>query len=207
MPKGDMEGRKYSRPGEKEKDIERHPNWGALRGQRPFGSYVYVHFLARSDSADVSESVKSNLLSVDIPQDQRLSDDDILNNVNTIMFAGSDTSSLSLTWALWLLMKNPEVQDRLHQELSAVHCPESFDDPLSDEIDSLYGNVLEFPYPDKVFKEALRLVPPVHSSPRVAGQDDVIPTSQPYKIQKPWRSNHGHIAHQGGKGDDSPHSD
>ena len=128
--------------------------------------------------------VKSNL-STDIPPDQRLSDEDILNNVNTVMFAGSDTSSLGLTWTLWLLAKNQEVQDQLREELSTVHCPESFGDLSVDEIDSLYGNVSELPYFDNVIKEALRLVPPVHSSIRVADQDDVIPTSQPYKIQKP----------------------
>lgn len=184
MPKGNLEGGKHSRPGEKEKNLGRHPKRETLRGQRPIGSDVYVGFLARSDSADKSESVKSNL-SADTPQDQRLSDDDILNNVNTIMFAGSDTSSLSLTWTLWLLAKNPEVQDRLREELSTVHCPDSFGDLSLDEIDSLYGNVLGLPYLDKAFKEALRLAPPVHSSLRVAGQDDIIPTSQPYKIQKP----------------------
>lgn len=130
------------------------------------------------------EPVKSNL-STDIPPDQRISDEDILNNVNTVMFAGSDTSSLTLTWTLWLLAKNPDVQDRLREELSTVHCPDTFGDLSVDEIDSLYGNISELPYFDKVLKEALRLVPPVHSSIRVAGKDDEIPTSQPFKIQKP----------------------
>lgn len=101
------------------------------------------------------------------------------------MFAGSDTSSLGLTWTLWLLAKNPEVQTRLREELSTVHCPESFGDLSVDEIDSLYGNISDLPYFDNVIKEALRLVPPVHSSIRVAEEDDMIPTSQPYKIQKP----------------------
>lgn len=145
---------------------------------------MYASFLPHLNSTDALELVKSNL-STDIPQDQRLSDDDILNNVNTFMFAGSDTSSLSLTWTLWLLAKNPEVQDRLREELSAVHCPESFGELSVDEIDSLYANVSELPYLDKVIKEALRLVPPIHSSLRVATRDDIIPTSQPYKIQKP----------------------
>ena len=140
-----------------------------------------------SNLADESEPVKSNL-SMDIPPDQRISDEDILNNVNTVMFAGSDTSSLALTWTLWLLAKNPEVQDRLREELSTVHCPESFGDLSIDEIDSLYGKVSELPYLDNVVKEALRLVPPVHSSIRVAEKDDEIPTSQPFKIQKPGGS-------------------
>jgi cytochrome P450 len=101
------------------------------------------------------------------------------------MFAGSDTSSLALAWALWLLANNPEVQDRLREEVSTIPCQESFEDLSVDEIDSLYDSISELPYLDKVIKESLRLVPPIHSSLRVAGQDDVIPTSQPYKIQKP----------------------
>ena len=114
-----------------------------------------------------------------------MSDEDILNNVNTLMFAGSDTSSLTVTWTLWLLAKNPETQDRLREELSTVHCPETFGDLSVDEIDSLYSSISELPYLDKVIKEALRLVPPIHSSIRVAGKDDEIPTSQPFKIRKP----------------------
>jgi hypothetical protein len=136
------------------------------------------------NAIDESTSVKSNL-TTDIPQEQRISDKDILSNVNTVMFSGTDTSSLGLTWTLWLLAKNPEVQARLREELSTVHCPESFGDLSVDEVDSLYGNVSELLYFDKVLKEALRLVPPVHSSIRAAEEDDMIPTSQPYRIQKP----------------------
>lgn len=124
-------------------------------------------------------------MSTDTPPDQRLSDEDILNNINTVMFAGSDTTSLTLSWALWLLAKHPEVQDRLREELSVVHYPDTFGDLSADEIDSLHSNISELPYLDKVTREALRLAPPVHSSIRVAMEDDEIPTSQPYKIRKP----------------------
>lgn len=179
-----MEGCRYSLPGEEEKNTGRHPKWEALRGQRPVGFDVCVGFLTQSNPADGPESVKSNL-SADTPPDQRLSDDEILNNVNTFMFAGSDTSSLALAWTLWLLAKNPEVQDQLREELFATHCRESFEDLSVDEIDSLYDHVSDLPYIDKVVKESMRFIPPIHSSLRVAGQDDVIPTSQPYKIRKP----------------------
>ena len=141
-------------------------------------------FPADPNPADGFKLVKSNL-SVDIPPDQRISDEDILNNVNTLMFAGSDTSSITLTWMLWLLAKNPDVQDQLREELSTISCPDAFEDLSVDEIDSLYGGISELPYLDKVVKETLRLVPPIHSSLRVAEEDDEIPTSQPFKIQKP----------------------
>ena len=63
--------------------------------------------------------MKSNQ-SVDIAPNQRISDEDILNNINTFMFAGSDTSSLSLTWTLLLLAQNPGVQHRLRSELRTI---------------------------------------------------------------------------------------
>jgi len=187
VSQGDLEGCWNPRPGKEEESNGHTSERETLRGQRFVGSDVWVRFPACLHPADRFEPVKSNL-STDIPPDQRISDEDILNNVNTVMFAGSDTSSLTLTWTLWLLAKNPGAQDRLREELSTVHCPDSFRDLSAEEIDSLYGSISELPYFDKVIKEALRLVPPVHSSIRAAGKDDEIPTSQPFKIRKPGGS-------------------
>ena len=122
--------------------------------------------------------VKSNAAE-DLPRDQRISDEDILNNINTFMFAGSDTSSLTITWTLYLLAQNPDIQDQLHQELLSIS-PRTAADKLTDEeINSLYDNISNLPYLHNVTRESLRLVPPVHSSIRVATQDDEIPTSYP----------------------------
>jgi len=122
--------------------------------------------------------VKSNV-ATDLPPDQRISDDDILNNVNTFMFAGSDTSSLTLTWTLLLLAQNPVFQDRLRTELLSVAPNTSSTDLTDDEIQSLYSIIADLPFLDNVVRECVRLIPPVHSSIRVATQDDEIPTSFP----------------------------
>lgn len=124
--------------------------------------------------------MKSNV-ATDIPIDQRISDTDILHNINTFMFAGSDTSSLSLTWTLLLLAENPTVQDRLRAELSTIS-PTSHGNLshlTEDEIHSLYSNISNLPYLHNVIRESIRLIPPVHSSIRVATQDDEVPVSYP----------------------------
>jgi cytochrome P450 len=122
----------------------------------------------------------------DLPAEQRISDEDILHNINTFMFAGSDTTSLALTWTLLLLAQNPEWQARLRVELLQILPPNiahsTFPDlsTLSeDEISSLYAAIAEHPLLDNVCRESLRLIPPVHSSLRVAQQDDVVPTMYP----------------------------
>ncbi|KAI0754478.1 cytochrome-450 hydroxylase [Daedaleopsis nitida] len=129
----------------------------------------------------LSALLRSNV-AVDLPPDQRISDEDILHNINTFMFAGSDTSSLSVTWILYLLSVYPAVQDRLRAELLFV-APTSLESLTQDEIVSLYAQVAELPYLENVVRETLRLIPPVHSSIRVATQDDVIPTATPVKLR------------------------
>jgi len=124
--------------------------------------------------------VKSNV-ATDLPPEYRISDEDVLHNINTFMFAGSDTSSLSLTWTLLLLAQNPAIQSRLRAELLAVAptSVESLSGLTEDEVQSLYAIISDLPYLNNVTRESLRLIPPVHSSIRVATQDDEIPTMYP----------------------------
>jgi len=121
----------------------------------------------------LSHLLKSNA-ATDLPPEQRISDDDILHNINTFMFAGSDTTSLAVTWTLLLLAKHPQIQDRLRAELLALARPENLGD---EALLAHYQELAVSPLLDKVCRESLRIVPPVHSSLRVATQDDVLPVS------------------------------
>ena len=130
-------------------------------------------------------AVKSNV-ATDLPPDQRISDEDILHNINTFMFAGSDTTSLALTWTLYILAQHPALQTRLRAEILDILPPNpspdsfpSFGNLTEDEIESLHTAISELPFLHNVCREVLRLIPPVHSSLRVAMQDDVVPTSYP----------------------------
>ncbi|KAF8200874.1 cytochrome P450 [Pholiota molesta] len=111
--------------------------------------------------------LKSNV-AIDLPEDQRISDEDILHNINTFMFAGSDTSSLSLTWTIFLLAQNLAMQDRLRAELLSVYPSSSgnLSDLTDDEIHSLYSEISNLPYLHNVVRE-------------FATEDDEIPTSSP----------------------------
>jgi len=111
----------------------------------------------------------------DLPPEERISDEDILNNINTIMFAGTDSTSLALTWTLLLLAKHRPIQDQLRAELCSIPRP----DNLGDEaVLAHYQELAALPLLEKVCRESLRIVPPIHSSLRVATQDDVLPVSK-----------------------------
>ncbi|KAF8530969.1 cytochrome P450 [Gautieria morchelliformis] len=104
--------------------------------------------------------LKSNL-STNIPPDQRISDDGILNQISAFLFADSDTSSLTMTWTLYL----PGIKKSK---------------PGSEERCAAYAPTLDaLQLLDCVLRESLRLIPALHSSLRVGTQDDEIPLSEP----------------------------
>ncbi|KZT26770.1 cytochrome P450 [Neolentinus lepideus HHB14362 ss-1] len=123
--------------------------------------------------------LKSNV-ATDLPPEQRISDEDILHNINTFMFAGSDTTSLALTWTLALLAQHPQMQTRLRAELLSIAPSSDLTKLTPDETESFYTAISNLSYLHNVVRESLRLIPPVHSSLRVATQDDVIPVSSPF---------------------------
>ena len=91
------------------------------------------------------------------------------------MFLGSDTTSLAVTWMLLLLAKHPPIQDQLRAELRGIPRP----DILGDEaVLAHYQELSAAPFLDKVCRESLRVTAPLHSSIRVATQDDVLPDSK-----------------------------
>ncbi|KAJ7065420.1 cytochrome P450 [Mycena amicta] len=120
--------------------------------------------------------IKANL-GIDVPEDQRLSDQDVVSQIPTFIVVGHETTSIGMSWELFALAANPEVQSRLREELLAVRS----DQPSMDELHAL-------PYLDKFLRESLRLYSPVAFSNRMAYEDDMLPLSSPYvdKQGKVW---------------------
>ncbi|TFY55501.1 hypothetical protein EVJ58_g8212 [Rhodofomes roseus] len=112
--------------------------------------------------------IKANM-ATDIPESQRLSDEDVLAQVPTFLVAGHETTSNATTWCLYALTQAPHVQQQLREELLGI----STDNPTMDELNAL-------PYLDAIVRETMRVHAPVPSSIRVAVRDDVIPLNTPY---------------------------
>lgn len=105
----------------------------------------------------------------------RLSDEEVLGQVSTFTFAGTDTTSNALCRTLHLLSSHPEVQNRLRAEIKqAINKYGTCEDIPYDELVAL-------PFLDAVCRETLRLYPPVHTAMRVARQDTSVPLSTPIK--------------------------
>jgi cytochrome P450 len=90
-----------------------------------------------------------------------LTDERLRDQMVTIIFAGHDTTTTSLTFALWALAEHPDIRERFHAEVDALDGP-----PTAEDVEE---GRLEFT--DKVVTETLRLFPPVYGLPRVADED------------------------------------
>jgi cytochrome P450 len=89
-----------------------------------------------------------------------LSSEAIGDHMNFLMMAAHDTITSSATSFIMQLVRHPEWQEKLREEIAAL-------DPAMPVIDQLDKLVLN----DYAFKEALRLMPPVPSIPRRALKD------------------------------------
>ncbi|KAJ7473626.1 cytochrome P450 [Mycena galericulata] len=116
----------------------------------------------------LSIMVKANM-ATDIPDNQRLSDADVIAQIPTFFVAGHETTSTATAWALHALSVNPVVQTQLREELLAI----PNDNPTMDELNSLS-------YLESVVRETMRVHTPVGFTIRMAMEDDVLPLSKPY---------------------------
>ncbi|MEZ5681585.1 MAG: cytochrome P450 [Erythrobacter sp.] len=91
--------------------------------------------------------------------------DEVVDHMNFLMMAAHDTITSSATTLIWLLAKHPEWQEKLRQEVIAVTGgPDASGRPR----DLAYEDLGKLELTEMAFKEALRMVPPVPSTPRRA---------------------------------------
>ena len=83
-----------------------------------------------------------------------LTDERLRDQMVTMIFAGHDTTTTSLTFAFWAIANHPEVRERFHEEVDSLDGP-----PTMDDLDDLE-------YTEKVVQETLRMYPPVYALPR-----------------------------------------
>ncbi|WP_170327359.1 cytochrome P450 [Ruegeria arenilitoris] len=120
----------------------------------------------RRRSGVESEDLLSMLISAsDQDTGTGLSDIEVRDNLITFISAGHETVALTLSWAMYLLARSPEWQEKLLEEVNDI-CGDA---PLQpDHIGKLKKH-------EMVVKEAMRLFPPVYAQERVALEDVTFP--------------------------------
>ncbi|HEX2129764.1 MAG TPA: cytochrome P450 [Solirubrobacterales bacterium] len=134
-----------------------------VRSREVLDRIVYSEIAERRRAPDHERrDILSLLLSARDEDGSALSDEEIRDQVMTLMFAGHDTSTSTLTFLLYELARNPGALAKLQQEQDEVLGPGA---PTPAQ---LHG---ELPYLDQVMDETLRLYPPAWIGPRRAVRD------------------------------------
>jgi len=103
-------------------------------------------------SAD-DEDPPMDLLSILLRAQNRneQTDEQLRDEVVTMLLAGHDTTALTLTYAFYLLSEHPDAERQVHAELDDV-----LDGPPT------FADARELTYLDRVLQETMRLYPPVY---------------------------------------------
>jgi len=134
-----------------------------LRSRQVLDEIVYGEIARRRAEDDTDgNDILSLLLSVRGEAGEAFTDREVRDQVMTLMFAGHDTSTSTLTFMMHELARHPDVADRLREESDRVLAGEP---PTVEQLER------EMPYLDMVLDEVLRLYPPAWIGPRRAVRD------------------------------------
>ncbi|MBZ7937769.1 cytochrome P450 [Campylobacter molothri] len=120
--------------------------------------------VSSGESGKFEDILSSLLLVVDSQTNQRFSFEEILDQVAMLFLAGHETTASSLTWTLYLLSLYPKEQQKAYEEIIQI---------LKDETIEI-SHLKQFKYLTNIFKESLRLYPPVGFFAREANKDTIV---------------------------------
>ena len=118
----------------------------------------------KENDGDYEDILESLLAVVDEKTNKRFSFEEILDQVAMLFLAGHETSASSLTWTLYILSISKKEQEKAYNEIMEVVGENDFN----------VQNLKELKYLGNIFKESLRLYPPVGFFARSVKEDTKI---------------------------------
>lgn len=115
----------------------------------------------RGQAGDRGDLLSLLMHARDADTGERMPDRQVLDETLTFFLGGHETTSIALTWTLYLLATHPAIQDRLRDEIQHALGGRL---PVADDLPQLS-------YTDAVIKESMRLYPPAWIVSRVARAD------------------------------------
>ena len=124
----------------------------------------------RRNATTPGEDLLTQLLGACDEAGSGMSDKQVRDEILTLFIAGHETTASGLAWSLYLLARHPEAYERAQQEADALT-----------EEHVRFEDVKALPFCSRVFKEALRMYPPIY----IFGRQAVKPvTVAGYKLPR-----------------------
>jgi cytochrome P450 len=133
--------------------------WRYLRGVRALDEIVYG-IIRKRRASDMGNDLLSDLLRSQDTDGSAMTDQQLRDEVMTMLLAGHETTALALSWAWFLLASHPVAQEKLHHEVDQV---------LAGRLPTAADAAL-LPFTNNVVKETIRLYPPAWIITRMASE-------------------------------------
>ncbi|XP_074595745.1 cytochrome P450 3A7-like [Brevipalpus obovatus] len=134
-----------------------------------FNDFLQLLIDSRADVEADENGTQNDIHSTDPPKQNRLTSEEIVSASVIFLVAGYETTSTLLTWVCYRLALNPDIQEKLYQEIISTNIAN-------------YDDLISLQYLDAVLNETMRIDPPVamfqrvpHHNYPVPGHDFVIP--------------------------------
>lgn len=119
-----------------------------LERQKETDKLIYEEIQERRDNPDSSRTdILSLLMEARDEAGEPMTDEELRDELLTLLFAGHETTATALAWALYWIHKLPEVRQKLLAEIDSV----------GDNPDA--GTIFKLPYLNAVCNETLRIYP------------------------------------------------
>jgi cytochrome P450 len=122
---------------------------------------IYRFIAERRASGRDEGDLLSMLLAAQDEDGTQMTDQQLRDEVITLFLAGQETTALTLSWAWYLLARDPEVERKFHAELDLV---------LNGRTPTV-ADVPQLKYAEMILKESMRLYPPAFGVGREAIED------------------------------------
>lgn len=126
-------------------------SWRFSRGMRRLDNFIYNLIRERRANSEDTGDLLSMLLQARYEDGSGMSDQQLRDELTTLMVAGMDTTALALSWAFYLLSQNPESVPPLFEELKRV----------LDGRAPGFADLPQLSYTEVIVKETMRLYPSV----------------------------------------------
>ncbi|KAJ4750935.1 Cytochrome P450 [Rhynchospora pubera] len=98
------------------------------------------------------------------------SDESLCDVVTNFILAGRETTSSALTWFFWLVSTQPNVEEKIIEEIKSVRIKNQVTSEVFD-----YDDLREMNYLHSAITESMRLYPPVAMDSATCKEDDILP--------------------------------
>ncbi len=132
-----------------QQDLGAWSPWGKfLRQKQQIDQLIYAEIEQRRKYPDAkSDDILSLMMSARYENGESMSNEELRDDLMTLLVAGHETTASALTWALYWIHRLPEVRQKLLVELDAV----------SEKGD--FNEISRLPYLSAVCQETLRIYP------------------------------------------------